>query len=155
MSDSHSMPADEPAGQRTTFTERYARPRLASDTGRAEAADDADGYKPYGLVPTSSIGESCDVRRWVDGTDTPEGVEFSYRLLLQVQYTGDHDLRLYLPDCVIAIGGRSLLDLRKRLMRRMVTFIQQYNPRLWPHPAEGEAIVETIELIRAETFRRT
>ena len=108
-------------------------------------------YKPYGFLPTSSIGQTCDVQRWVEGTDIPEGLEFPYRLMLQVAYTGEHHLRIHLPDCIIVVEGKHLTDLRKKLNRHQVTFIQQYNSRVWNAlPENGETIVERIEIVRPE-----
>lgn len=110
-------------------------------------------YKPYGFLPTSSIGLTCDVQRWVEGTEIPEGLEFPYRLMLQVAYTGQHHLRIYLPDCIIVVEGKQLTDLRKKLNRNQVTFIQQYNARVWNAlPEKGETLIERISVFTGSAY---
>ncbi|HEY1612092.1 MAG TPA: hypothetical protein VGF97_00185 [Rhizomicrobium sp.] len=106
-------------------------------------------YKPYGFLPTGTINESCEVVHWVEGTEIPEGIEFPYRLVLQVAFVGDEQLKIFLPDCIVVIDGKHLRDLRKKLARRQCTFIQQYSARVWPNAKpQGEAIVEKIEVLR-------
>ena len=136
-----------PAG-RPGFTERVARPTgMASpETGASE--DGLGHYKPFGFLPTGNIGECCDVQRWIDGTETAEGIEFQYRFLMQVGYVGDEQLKLFLPDCIVVIEGMRLRELRKKLARRQVTFIQQFSPLIWPRPNAGEIIVERIAMMR-------
>jgi hypothetical protein len=109
-------------------------------------------YKPYSFMP-ASVGEGCDVRRWIDGTEIAEGTEFQYRFLMRVGYVGHTQLRLFLPDCVVVIDGQHLTELRQLLTRRRVTFIQQFHPRIWPMPDQGEAIIQRIEITRAEPTR--
>ena len=42
-------------------------------------------------------------------------------------------------------------DLRKKLARRQVTFIQQYSARVWPQPPrEGEPVVTAVDVMRPE-----
>ncbi|MDI7774695.1 hypothetical protein [Asticcacaulis sp. EMRT-3] len=105
-------------------------------------------YKPYGFMPSNTVGEICEVRTWVNGTDVPEGLVFQYRFLMQVGFVGDEMLKLMLPDAIVVIEGKRLLDLRQKLTRRMATFIQQYNPRIWPSPPSLEPVVERIEVVR-------
>lgn len=107
-------------------------------------------YKPYGFLPAANLGETCDVQRWLDGTEVAEGIEFQYRFLMQIGYVGEEQIKLFLPDCIIVIEGRQLRDLRKKLARRQVTFIQQFNPRVWPSNAEAGSLVECIDIVRPE-----
>ena len=110
-------------------------------------------YKAYGFVPTSSIGMTCDVQRWVEGTEIPEGLEFPYRLMLQVAYVGQHHLRIHLPDCIIVVEGKHLTDLRKKLNRHQVTYIQQYSSRVWNAlPAKGETLIERISIFSGSVY---
>lgn len=135
-----------------TFSERVGRPSPSP----AEPATDGGahaGYRAFGALATDGVGETCDVRRWVKGTDVPEGLEFPYRLLMQVSYVGDEQLRLMLPDCIIVVEGRGLTALRQKLARRQATFVQQWHPAIWPMPAEGEAWIEQIQIIRPESIR--
>jgi hypothetical protein len=134
-----------------TFAERLGR----ADARPSEATEQVAGtgqYKPYGYLPTNSIGETCDVQRWLDGTEVAEGVEFQYRFLMQTGYVGEEQIRLFLPDCIILIEGRNLRELRKKLARRQVTFIQQYSPKVWPEqPMPGEAFISRIQVLRPGT----
>ena len=105
-------------------------------------------YKPYGFLPTGTINETCDVQRWLDGTEMPEGIEFQYRFLMQIGYIGEEQIKLFLPDCIILIEGKNLRDLRKKLARRQITFIQQFNTRVWPkHPDAGEPVVDATSVL--------
>ena len=128
--------------------ERLGRADAPRNGAAAKAETVGSGhYKPYGFLPTNSIGLTCDVQRWVEGTEIPEGMEFPYRLMLQVAYTGQHHLRIHLPDCIIVVEGRMLTDLRKKLNRQQVTFIQQFNPRVWPDlPPKDETMIERISI---------
>jgi hypothetical protein len=122
--------------------------------GKAEAVETA-AYKPYGVLPTDSITETCEVVRWIEGTEIPEGIDFPYRFLIQVGFVGEEQLKLFLPDCIVVIEGRNLRDLRKKLARRQVTFIQQWSPRVWPAvPPAGEPVVEKIAVARPESMPR-
>lgn len=137
---------------RPTFTDRIARAEGLPDAPPKESVAGTGPYKPYGYLPTGNVGEGCEVARWVDGTEVQEGIEFQYRFLMQIGFVGDEQLRLFLPDCIVVVEGRQLRDLRKKLARRMVTFIQQWNPRVWPAPPTGEPIIERIEVVRPEAL---
>ncbi len=134
-----------------SFTERLGRSEPKEHS--AETKDQAAGngaYKPYGFLPTG-IGETCEVSRWIEGTDIQEGLDFPYRLLMQVGFTGEEQLKLFLPDCIVVIDGEHLRDLRKKIARRQCTFIQQYSAKVWPDaPAKGEPIIENISMVRPE-----
>lgn len=126
---------------------RHVEPAIAAELPSASSMGE---YKPYGFLPTANIGETCDVQRWMDGTEIAEGIEFQYRFLMQVGYLGEEQIRLFLPDCIVVIEGSQLRDLRKKLARRQVTFIQQFNARVWigKGPSDG-ARIDRIEIIRA------
>jgi len=134
-----------------SFTERLGRGD--SKEPNAEPKDQGAGnsaYKPYGFLPTG-IGETCEVSRWVEGTEISEGIEFQYRFLMQVGYVGEEQLKLFLPDCIVVIDGMYLRDLRKKIARRQCTFIQQYSAKVWPNaPARGEPIIENISVVRPD-----
>jgi hypothetical protein len=135
------------------------RPGFAARLGRAEPAPPAAEpaaepgvYKPYGFLPAGGIGESCEVCRWLDGTEIAEGIEFQYRFLMQIGFVGEEQLRLFLPDCIVVIEGKNLRDLRKKLARRQVTFIQQFSPRLWSgSPSQGEPVIDRIMVARPDS----
>ena len=141
---------------KATFTERLGRADAKPTNGEVKEETVGDGaYKPYGFLPTGNIGETCDIQSWLENTETAQGIEVQYRFLMQVGYVGEEQLKLYLPDCIVVIDGRYLRDLRKKLARRQVTFIQQYSARVWPAaPVKGEPIIEKIEIVRPEPVER-
>lgn len=136
------------ARPRQSFTERLGpQPTPQPDPPRPDAEEDSGIYRPYGFLPSNTVGEVCEVRTWMDGTDKPQGVVFQYRFLMQVGFVGDEMLKLMLPDSIVVIEGRQLTELRQKLSRRMVSFIQQYTPRVWIMPPTGPS-VERIEILR-------
>ncbi|WP_226584361.1 hypothetical protein [Acuticoccus sediminis] len=110
-------------------------------------------YHPYGYMPGGA--QDCDVQGWNPlRVDMPEGVVFDYRLLLRIGY-GALDLaneamflRLFLPECIINIEGRYLHDLKARLRRREVSFIQEFSPLVFRMPESrlprGEPVITKI-----------
>ncbi|MDO8381015.1 hypothetical protein [Phenylobacterium sp.] len=133
---------------RPSFTDRLAREQGLPDGMPKEGVAGSGPYKPYGFLPTGNVGEHCEVRSWVAGTETAEGISFPYRFLMHTRFVGEEQLRLFLPDCIVVIDGKGLRELREKLGRQIVTFIQQWNPRVWPAPPVGEPIVERIEILR-------
>jgi hypothetical protein len=128
-----------------SWAHRVAEPQVdAPDEG--EQAVGSGPYKPYGFTPSQDL-ETCDITWWLKG-QIPRGQEIQYRFLVRVGYLGDEDLQLMLTDCIIHIEGKNLRDLRKRLTRRRVTFIQAFNPTVWPQlPPEGEPLIERISIL--------
>jgi len=139
---------------RATFAERLGRADSKQTNGEAKETTAGTGqYKPYGYLPTNTVGDTCDVQRWLDGTEIPEGIEFQYRFLYQIAYSGEEEIRLFLPDCIVVIEGRHLRELRKKLSRRQVTFVQQYSMRIWSdRPCDGDAIIEKIQIVRPNSL---
>ena len=136
------------------FTQRIGQETRRPGGEQTDGVDSAKGeYRAFGVHNVNTAAESCDVRRWMDGTDIAEGLEFSYRLMLSVRYVGEEELRLFLPDTIVLIEGVKLGPLRQKLARRQASFIQQYSPRIWPRPHQGETVIERIEIIRPEMMR--
>jgi hypothetical protein len=139
----------------TSFTERVSKPDTTGPSDPKEAKAGSGPYKPYGFLPTGNVNETCEVARWIEGTEIPEGIEFQYRFLMEVGFVGEEQLRLKLPDCIVVIDGMYLRDLRKKLARRQVTFVQQYSQRVWPTPPpKGEPLIEKIEVVRPDPIVR-
>ncbi len=137
-----------------SFAERLGRAEPPPTGEPNEASAGGGAYKPYGFLPTGNVGETCEVSRFVEGTEIPEGLEFQYRFLMQIGFFAEEQLKLYLPEVIVVIEGRNLQPLRKKLARRQVTFIQQYSRKVWPEvPLNGETIVEKIEVVRPEANR--
>jgi len=140
------------AARPTSFAQRVGKAEPAAPGDEAKVATIGSGaYKPYGFLPTGTINETCEVVRWIEGTEIPEGLEFQYRFLMQVGFVGEEQLKLFLPDCIVVIEGQHLRDLRQKLARRQTTFVQQYSARVWPNARpQGEPIVESIDIVRPE-----
>jgi hypothetical protein len=133
-----------------TFTERLGRgqPALQPTTAKELPAPN-DAYRAYGAMAAEGIAETCDIQGWLENTQIATGLEIQYRFLMQVGYVGEEQLKLFLPDCIVAIDGMYLRELRRKLARRQVTFIQQYSAKVWPTPPpKGKPIVERIEIVR-------
>ena len=135
-----------------SFAERVGKLDAPAAGGENNEAKAGSGpYKPYGFLPSGNIGETCDVQRWLEKTDIAEGIEFQYRFLMQIGYVGEEQIKLFLPDCIVVIDGMYLKDLRKKLARRQVTFIQEYSPKVWPTPPpKGEPVIEHIDVVRPD-----
>ena len=139
---------------RPSFAARTGKEPPAARTEQGETAAGSGPYKPYGFLPTSTVGETCDVQRWLEDTQIAEGIEFQYRFLMQIGYVGEEQIRLFLPECIVVIDGMYLRDLRKKLARRQVTFIQQFSSKVWPTmPPKGEPLIEKIQVIRPTDAR--
>ncbi len=153
MSDNSFEQAFGGTAFRRTFVDRLGRQEAPAEAAAEPRADMPGGqeYRAYGFLPSGNIGETCDVQRWMDGTDTAEGIEFQYRFLMQVGYVADKEIKLYLPDCVILIEGRNLHEVRKKLARRQVTFVQQFSCRVWrERPESHSSLVESIKIVRPD-----
>ena len=135
-----------------TFTQRLGRGQpLPQATPAKEPPISHDAYRAYGAMVAEGIAETCDIQGWLENTQVATGLEIQYRFLMQVGYVGEEQLKLFLPDCIVVIEGSYLRDLRKKLARRQVTFIQQYSSRVWNSaPREGETIVENITVLRPD-----
>jgi len=148
---------------RPNFSERVGRgeafggrvdPRPAMAAEAASTAPVPGVYKAFGFMPTGGINQACEVRRWLDGTDVPEGTVFFYRLLMQIGFSADDELRLMLPDTMIVLKGKNLDPLRQALMRQQVTFMQQFNQRIWSSkPDGGEMIISQVTIMRSNAAR--
>ncbi|MFT4075626.1 MAG: hypothetical protein QM647_08830 [Asticcacaulis sp.] len=144
------------ARPRQSFTERLgAQPAQTPSSPPQQPiqpdADEESGiYRPYGFMPSNTVGENCELRSWMNGTDLPQGLVFQYRFLMEVGYVGDEMLKLVFPASIVVIEGKRLTDLRQKLARRMVTFVQQYHPKRWAVTPANDTIVERIEVMRPD-----
>ncbi len=149
---------DQMFGQqpRQKFTERVGRvdplgdgPRAAREIAAADAGAETGIYKAFGSPHIGAVTRGCEVRRWLDATEIAEGIVFPYRLVLRLDFTGEDDLQIVLPDAIVSFTGAFLLPLREGLMREQVSFIQQFSPRVWPAGRRpGETIITHIDIVR-------
>src|ERR1700743_1208528 len=65
-----------------SFAERLGKP-VPPEAKEATAGSSV--YKPYGFMP-NGISESCDIQRWIEGTEKPTGVEVLYKFLMKIGY---------------------------------------------------------------------
>jgi hypothetical protein len=139
-----------------TFAERLGRGETKPETGEGkEQPTDGAPYKAFGFLPTANVNETCDIQSWVENTAIPQGIEVQYRFLMHIGYVGEEQIKLFLPDCIVVIDGSYLREMRKKLARRQVTFIQQFSSRVWQEaPPKGEAIIEKISVMRPEAAER-
>lgn len=127
------------------WTQRVGEPPATPPRDEPARSTDDGLYRPYGVTPTDDL-ETCDIAWWL-GNDTPQGQEVQYRFIVRIGYVGDDQINLMLTDAIISIEGRNLRELRKRLSRRKVTFVQAFNAKLWPQPGMGEPVIERIEIL--------
>lgn len=126
------------------WTQRVGEPTEAVEDEPARSTEDGL-YRPYGVTPTDDL-DSCDIAWWL-GHDTPQGQDVQYRFIVRIGYVGEEQINLFLTDAIISIEGRNLTELRKRLRRRKVTFIQAFNPKRWPIlPPPNEPLVQKISI---------
>ena len=141
-----------------SHAERVAPERAGGEAAPSPYDVGSTEYKAYGVMPGGS--SDCDVRGWKAlRMDMPEGVLFDYRLLTMIRYSAlDLEGRMWevdlmFPDTIIRLIGRNLEDLRFRLRRRQVSFIQQYSPRVHPVPIDklpvGEPVIEQVHIMQA------
>lgn len=138
---------------RAPFAERVGRTDPARPNGTAASAETAGSgaYKPYGFMPAGGT-ETCEIVSWVPGTLTSTGIDFQYRFLVCVGFVGEEQLKLFLPDSIVVIEGTKLLEIRKKLARRQVTFIAEYSAKVWPErPPKGETVIEKIAIVRPDS----
>jgi hypothetical protein len=141
MSDDFDAIFQHPKG---AWAQRVADPRPAPEEAESAATVDAP-YRAYGFTPADDL-DTCDIGWWLTG-DVPQGQAIQYRFLVRVGYIGDDQIHLMLTDAIIAIEGKHLHDLRKRLARGRVTFVQAFNPKIWSAPAEGEPVVTKVSVL--------
>lgn len=127
------------------WTQRVGEPPAAPAPDEPARSTEDGQYRPFGITPTDDL-ETCDIAWWL-GHDTPQGQEVQYRFMIRTAYVGDEQINLMLTDAIISIEGRHLRELRKRLSRRKVTFIQAFNPRLWPQPGPDQPLIERISIL--------
>lgn len=110
-------------------------------------------YHPYGYRPGGA--PDCDIQSWHKlRRDLPEGMSIDYRLLLRIGYGGMEVsgdamfLRLFLPDCIVQIEGLHLHELRQKLRRREVSFIQEFSEMVFGMNASqlpaGEPVITKV-----------
>ena len=132
---------------RRTFTDRVAKRSTASDT-QIQLPSQLTNYEPYGYLGGGRAEEGCAIYTWLDGTQIPTGTEFPWRLYMGTDFHNDTELRILLPHRIILIEGRRLDELRQKLRRGSVNFIQEFHAALWPLPTTSSPLIEKIQIIK-------
>ena len=143
------------AAQPNSHVDRVSQARREQPSGEPaqEVVLGTTDYHPYGYMPTGA--PDCDVQMWNKlRADLPEGAMFDYRYVTMIRYAVvDPEARsmiieLLMPDSIVEIHGVHLDDLRVRLRRRQVSFIQEYSPMVYKIPADrlpaGEPVITAI-----------
>ncbi len=140
-----------------TFTERLGRgqPLPPQTTPSVATPAPSGAYRAYGAMAAEGIAETCDIQGWMENTTLATGIEVQYRFLMSIGYVGEEQLKLFLPECIVVTDGMYLRELRKKLVRRQVTFICQFSPKVWKTaPPKGEPVIERISIVRPEPDAR-
>lgn len=150
------LAGDPPA--RPSFAERmgFAGTETVAETVATRPADEqavgSETYKAYGYVPAASVQESCDAQWWAEGLPhqmaVARGTEFQYRFLIRIAYAGEELLQLVFTDGTLVIEGRHLRDLRKKLSRRQVTFLQAFHAGVHGlAPNDGTPVITRMDFV--------
>ena len=139
---------------RKSFTERVGGPPVRTDGEALPALPRGmKEYEPWGYQAGGRADEGCTVYSWVDGTTISTGTHFPWRLYLGCDFHDDTELRILLPHRIIVVEGQKLDDLRHRLGRQAVAFIQQCNPGIWNLTPETTR-VDRIQICQANDIVR-
>ena len=101
---------------------------------------DQDGYTAYGVI--SPQPRRLAIRRIKEAHRAP-----GYGYLIDLMWDGDQgrEIALVYSHAVIMIKGRNLRELAEQLVMEKIGWIQEFDPKRWKKPADGEPIIENIE----------
>jgi hypothetical protein len=91
--------------------------------------------------------ERLKIRRVKELTHAP-----SYLHLQNLSYDGEHgtNCALIFDFMCVLIRGKNLQGLVAALESGTVDFIQEFNPDLWPKPADNLPLIESIEIMQPD-----
>ncbi len=138
---------------RRSFTEKVGGPPAKAEALPALPRDMKE-YEPWGQMAGGRTDEGCTVYGWFDGTTVPIATDFPWRLYMGCDLYDDTELRILLPHRVIVIHGQKLDDLRQRLRRYGVSFIQQYHSGIWHGLQCEHAQVTAVEILGTNDTRK-
>ena len=75
-----------------------------------------------------------------------------YFYLRNISYDGKHGTNcvLMFDFMVVLLKGKNLQSLISSLMLGTVDFIQEFNPDVWPQPADDSPLIDSIEIIQTD-----
>ena len=107
-----------------------------------EPPQEPAGYAAFG---GKDRVERLKIRRVKELTHAP-----SYLHLQNLSYDGEHgtNCALIFDFMCVLIRGKNLQGLVAALESGTVDFIQEFNPDLWPKPADNLPLIESIEIMQ-------
>jgi hypothetical protein len=146
------------------FRERYQRNGTFTFRNSAQAKPQKLAYKAF------STERQRQIHLWIRPNDANEETEFSipYSCLSKPMYCdgGGFHISIFVNDdsiLQVEIQGRclgphkgdispdgedALHDLWRKLLKNEVIYIQEFDPRKWDMPPDGEAVVLAIKVYR-------
>ena len=105
-----------------------------------QAPADQEGYTAYGVI--SPQPRRLAIRRAKEAHRAP-----GYGYLIDLMWDGEQgrEIALIYSHAVIMIKGRNLRELAEQLVMEKIGWIQEFDAKRWARPAEGDAIIESIE----------
>ena len=99
--------------------------------------------KPYQAFDPQDRNLSLDIHRVLGTSYSP-----SYAYLLNVAYDNEYftNFVLYYTFMRVEVRGKNLREVIKGIKLRRVEYIQDFHPEEFAPPAEGEALIESIEI---------
>jgi hypothetical protein len=99
--------------------------------------------KPYRAFDPQDRNLSLDIHRVLGTSYSP-----SYGYLLNVAYDNEYftNFVLYYTFMRVEVRGKNLREVIKGIKLRRVEFIQDFHPEEFAPPAEGEALIDSIEI---------
>lgn len=117
-------------------------PYRRNKTAVTEPPKEPAGYVAFG---GKDRVERLKIRRVKELTHAP-----SYLHLQNLSYDGEHgtNCALIFDFMCVLIRGKNLQGLVAALESGTVDFIQEFNPDLWPKPADNLPLIESIEIMQ-------
>ena len=98
----------------------------------------------YAAFDAKDRVERLRIRRAMAPTRSPR-----YLHLQDMAYDGDYGTNFVLDFdfMLVLVRGKNLQSVVSAIENSTADFIQEYHPELWPKPADGEPIIESIEVV--------
>lgn len=119
-------------------------PYRRNKTTVTEPPKEPAGYVAFG---GKDRVERLKIRRVKALTHAP-----SYLHLQNLSYDGEHgtNCALIFDFMCVLIRGKNLQGLVAALESGTVDFVQEFNPDLWPKPADNQPLIESIEIMQPD-----
>jgi hypothetical protein len=113
----------------------------------AEIAIKPKASERYSAFAAKDRVERLRIRRVMGPTRSPR-----YLHLQDMGYDGDFGTNFVLDFdfMLVLVRGKNLQAVVSAIETSTADFIQEYHPDLWPKPADGEPVIEMIEVVMRE-----